>query len=139
MRLEMSRRVSIFVLGGVGAGIVFQEHDDGARVPVHILRGPEAARRWTEGCYQGVDWESPHRATALVGRLSAPERMSARTAARRPRNHPPVTYETSELRTYLPELVAGESGDVILQQCEEHDAGPDRWEPFVNVLWKCTR
>jgi hypothetical protein len=138
MRLEVSRRVSIFVLGGVGAGIVFEEREDGRRVPVHILGGPQAARRWTESRYQGVDWASPHRATALVGRLSRSARMTASESARRAKARPQVTYETSELRTYLPELVTREDHEVILQQCEEHVAEPDRWEPFVNVLWECT-
>ncbi|HXM58810.1 MAG TPA: hypothetical protein VOB72_25650 [Candidatus Dormibacteraeota bacterium] len=131
-----SRRVSLYVLGGIGAGIVFEEREDGHRTPVQILSGPEAARRWIESRFDGVDWESPHRATALVGRLANPFRPHAPTAGRRVREHPPVTYETAELRAHLPALVVAEDRVVIVQQCEEHVEERDLWEPFVTVLWE---
>jgi hypothetical protein len=107
-------------------------------VPVHILRGPEAARRWTESHYDGVDWESPHRAAALVGRLTSPAQTPSLPLAsdggewERDR----LTYETAELRAYLPALVASEDSLVIVQRCEERVSELDRWEPFVNVLWR---
>ena len=134
----MSRRVRLFVPGVVGAGIVFEEREDGARVPVHILRGPEAARRWTESHYECVDWESPHRAAALVGRLTSPARTRCLPLARHGGEweRDRLTYETAELRAYLPALVAGEDSLVILQRCEERVAELGRWEPFVNVLWR---
>ena len=37
---ELSRRVGLFVLGGPGAGIVFEKDEDGEeRVPVRIAGG----------------------------------------------------------------------------------------------------
>jgi hypothetical protein len=138
MGFDLSQRVGLFVLGGVGAGIVFEKQEDGGRVPVHIVRGPEAARLWVDGHYEDVDWESPHRATALVGRLSEPARPSPSASESRAWEDRPLTYETAELRTHLPELVAGRNGPVILQQCEEYVAESDRWEPFVSILWEST-
>ena len=44
MAIDQSRRVRIYVHGGVGAGIVFEKGDDGNGVPVHIADGPNAAR-----------------------------------------------------------------------------------------------
>jgi hypothetical protein len=132
-----SRRVSLFVLGGFGAGIVFEVREDGHRTPIHILGGPEAARRWIESRYDEVDWESPHRATAAVGRLASPSRPRLAAAAHpMVRERPPVTYETAEFRARLPALVVGEGRMVIVQECEELVPERDRWEPFVNVLWE---
>ena len=34
MGFDLSRRVGLFVLGGAGAGIVFEKQEDGDRVPV---------------------------------------------------------------------------------------------------------
>jgi hypothetical protein len=138
MGFDVSRRVGIYVLGAVGAGIVFEDREDGRRVPVRILAGPEAARRWTESRYQGLDWESPHKATALVGRLTPANRTSAGGCSGPVGGRPPLTYESSQFRTYLPELVCGEERQVVVQRCEEHVAEPDQWEPFVIVLWEST-
>ena len=62
----------------------------------------------------------------------------SRTSAQHQRawEHRPLTYETDELRTYLPELLAGGNGPVVLQQCEEYVPESGRWEPFVSVLWE---
>jgi len=81
MRIDLSRRMGLLVLGGVGAGIVFEKRDDEARVPLHIVVGPEYARRWIDSHYEGVEWESSHRATALVGRLADPPSPSASESA----------------------------------------------------------
>ncbi len=94
------------VLGGVGAGIVFEKrHDDGDRLQVHIADGPESARIWVDSHYDGVDWESPHRAVASIAqqpRYTPPSPCASETRAW---EHRPLTYETDELRTHLPELV----------------------------------
>ncbi len=135
MRIEVSRRVRLFVLGGVGAGIVFEEREDGQRIPVHILRGPEAARRWAESHYECVDWESPHRAGASVGRLTNPALPPPPAAHAGDWEYHPLTYQTVHFRAYLPALVAGDTGLVILQRYEERTSELDRWEPFVDVLW----
>jgi hypothetical protein len=82
MRIDLSRRMGLLVLGGVEAGIVFEKRDDEARVPLHIVGGPEYARRWIDSHYEGVEWESSsHRATALVGRLADPPSPSASESA----------------------------------------------------------
>jgi hypothetical protein len=81
MRIDLSRRMGLLVLGGVGAGIVFEKRDEEARVPLHIVGGPEYARRWIDSHYEGVEWESSHRATALVGRLADPPSPSASESA----------------------------------------------------------
>jgi hypothetical protein len=136
MCIHRSRRVGLFVLGGIGAGIVFEEREDGNWTPIQILGGPEAARRWIESHYDSVDWESPHRARALVGSLTSPPRLHVAVAHRTAREHSPLTYETAELRAHRPALVIGEDRLVIVQQCEEHVSERDRWEPFVTVLWE---
>ena len=136
MALDHSRRVRLFVLGHVGAGIVFEKHDDGDRVPVHIADGPETARSWVDSQYEEVDWESPHRAVASTASPSEFTRLSPVPSDTRAWEHRPLTYETDELRAYLPELLAGANGPVILQQCEEYVTESDRWEPFVSVLWE---
>ncbi len=138
MGFDLSRRVGLFVLGGAGAGIVFEKQEDGDRVPVQILAGPDAARLWVDGHYEDVDWESPDRATASVGRQREPARPAPTASQSRAWEHRPLTYATAELRTYLPELVAGANGPVILQQCEEYVGESDRWEPFVSILWEST-
>jgi hypothetical protein len=138
MGFDLSRRVSFSVLRGAGTGIVFENREDNERIPVRILRGPEAARRWIDIHYEGVDWESPYRATALVGRLSDPARPSPSVSGSGGWEHRPLTYETSEFRMYLPELLVGPNGPVILQHGEEYVAESDRWEPFVSILWEST-
>jgi hypothetical protein len=136
MGIDQACRVRLFVLGGAGAGIVFEKQDDGDRIPVHITGGPETARLWVDGNYEDVDWESPHKAVATISVQSERARLSPMPTEIRAWEHRPLTYETGELRTYLPELLAGANGPVILQQCEEYvpESGP--WEPFVSVLWE---
>lgn len=107
MALDHSRRVRLFVLGHVGAGIVFEKHDDGDRVPVHIADGPETARSWVDSQYEEVDWESPHRAVASTASPSELTRLSPVPSDTRAWEHRPLTYETDELRAHLPELLAG--------------------------------
>jgi hypothetical protein len=136
MGIDQSRRVRIYVHGGVGAGIVFEKEDDGNGVPVHIADGPNAARLWVDGHYHEVDWESPQRAVASIGTPSERARLSPMPSETRAWGHRPLTYETADLRAYLPELLAGANGPVILQQCEEYVPESDRWEPFVSVLWE---
>jgi len=136
MALDHSRRVRLFVLGHVGAGIVFEKRDDGDRVPVHIADGPETARSWIDNHYEEVDWESPRRAVASTASPSEQACLSPSATATRAWEHRPLTYETDELRAYLPELLAGAKGPVILQQCEEYVPESDRWEPFVSILWE---
>ena len=136
MGTDQSRRVGLFVLGGAGAGIVFEKQDDGDRVPVHITDGPETARLWVDGHYEDVDWESPHRAIASISAPSERARLSPMPSETRAWEHRPLTYETDELRTYHPELLVGAKGPVILQQCEEYVPESGRWEPFVSVLWE---
>lgn len=136
MGIDQSRRVRLFVLGGAGAGIVFEKQDDGDRVPVQITDGPETARLWVDGNYEDVDWESPHRAVASISTPSEHARLSAMPSETRAWEHRPLTYETDEMRAHLPELLAGANGPVILQQCEEYVAESGRWEPFVSVLWE---
>jgi hypothetical protein len=138
MGFDLSRRVGLFVLGGAGAGIVFEKQANDDRVPVQILGGPDAARLWVDGHYEEVDWESSDRATASVGRLREPARPTPTPGESRAWEDGSLTYETDELRTYLPELVAGANGPVILQQCEEYVSESDRWEPFVSILWEST-
>ncbi len=135
MGIDQSRRVRLFVLGGAGSGIVFEKQDDRERVPVHITDGPETARLWVDGHNEDVDWESPHRAVASIAAPSERARLSPMPSETRAWEHRPLTYETDELRTYLPELLAGANGPVILQQCEEYVPESGRWEPFVSVLW----
>jgi hypothetical protein len=136
MGVDQSRRVRLFVHDGVGAGIVFEKSDDGDRFPVHIADGPDAARLWVDGHYDDVDWVSPRRAAATISAGSEPARLSPTSTETRPWEHRPLTYETGELRAYLPELLAGARGHVILQQCEEYVPESDRWEPFVSILWE---
>ena len=136
MGIDQSHRVRLFVLGSAGAGIVFEKQDDGDRVPVHITGGPDTARLWVDGHYEDVDWESPHRAVASIAAHSECARLSPMPSESRAWEHRPLTYETDELRTYLPELLAGATGPVILQQCEEYVPESGRWEPFVSVLWE---
>jgi hypothetical protein len=138
MAFDLSRRVGLFVAHGVGTGIVFEKQEDGGRVPIRIFGGPDAARLWVDSHYADVEWESPHRATASVGRLSEPVRPPPAPGEGRSWEHRPVTYETADLRTYLPELMAGANGPVILQQCGEYVAESDRWETFVSILWEST-
>src|SRR5262245_16831129 len=111
MGIDQSRRVRLFVHGGVGAGIVFEKQDDGDHVPVHIADGPDAARLWVGDHYDDVHWESPHRAAASINAGSEHARLSPISTETRSWEHPPLTY--------LPELLAGARGPVILQQCEE--------------------
>jgi len=136
MGIDQSRRVRLFVLGGAGAGIVFEKQDDGNRVPVHITSGAETARLWVDGNYEDVDWESPNRAAASIVEPSERTRLSPMPSETRAWEHRPLTYETDELRTHLPELLGGAKGPVILQQCEEYVPESGRWEPFVSVLWE---
>jgi len=136
MEIDQSRRVRLFVLCGAGAGIVFEKQGDGDRVPVHITGGAETARLWVDGNYEDVDWESPNRAAASIVEPSERARLSPMPSETRAWEHRPLTYETDELRTHLPELLAGAKGPVILQQCEEYVLESGRWEPFVSVLWE---
>jgi len=136
MGIDQSRRVDLFVLGGAGAGIVFEKRDDGDPAPVHITDGPEAARLWVDGNYGHVDWESPHKALASIAASSERATLSPKPSETRPWEHRPFTYETDVLRTCLPELLAGARGPVILQQCDEYVPESGRWEPFVSLLWE---
>jgi hypothetical protein len=136
---EQARRVGLFVLGGPGAGILFEKDEDGEeRLPVRIVGGHDAARRWAEAHYERLEWESPHRATALVGRLATRPPPSPRIADRSGWDQRRLTYESEDLRAYLPELLAGQRGPVILQQCEEYVRESGRWEPFTTILWEST-
>ena len=136
---ELSRRVGLVVLGGPGAGIVFEEDEAGEeRVPVRIIGGHDAARRWAEGHYEGLEWESSLRATALVGRLATRSQPSPPTSEHSGWDQRPLTYESDDFRAYLPELLAGQRGPVILQQCEEYVPESGRWEPFTTILWEST-
>jgi len=136
MGIDQSRRVRVYVHGVVGAGIVFEKEEDGNQVPVHIADGPDAARLWVDGNYGEVDWESSHRAVASIATPSEHARLSPMPSETRAWEQRPLTYETADLRAYLPELLAGANGPVILQQCEEYVPESDRWEPFVSVLWE---
>ncbi len=78
----------------------------------------------------------PHRAIASTASPSELTRLSPVPSDTRAWEHRPLTYETDELRAFLPELLAGANGPVILQQCEEYVPESDRWEPFVSVLWE---
>ena len=137
MGRELSRRIGLFVQGGPGVGIVFEKDEDGVqRVPVKIVGGHDAARQWVEGHYEGLEWETPHRATALVGRLATGPQPSPLAGEHRGWDQRRLTYESDELRAYLPELLAGRRGPVILQQCEEYVPESGRWEPFTTILWE---
>ena len=135
---ELSRHVGLFVLDGPGAGIVFERDEDGEeRVPVRIMAGHRAARRWVEGHYDGLEWATRHRARARVGRLAPRPQPLQPTGEQRGRDLR-LTYESDDLRAHLPELLAGQRGLVILQQCEEYVPESGRWEPFTTILWEST-
>jgi hypothetical protein len=104
MGFDLSRRVGLFVLGGAGAGIVFEKQANDDRVPVQILGGPDAARLWVDGHYEEVDWESSDRATASVGRLrepARPTRLPPRARAGHGRTAHSPTRLTSCVPTFL--------------------------------------
>src|SRR5262245_4129348 len=90
MALDQPRRVRLLVLGHVGAGIVFEKHDDGDRVPVHIADGPETARSWVDNHYEEVDWESPHRAVASTASPTERASLSPTPAGTRAWEHRPL-------------------------------------------------
>jgi hypothetical protein len=66
--------MGLLVLGGVGAGIVFEKRDDEARVPLHIVGGPEYARRW-------IDSTASPSATAAMPGLWPPATVSTYRAS----------------------------------------------------------
>jgi hypothetical protein len=139
MAQDLSRRIGLFVLGGPGAVIVFGKSGDLDRpLPVKIAGDRDAARRWAEGHYEDVEWEGLDRATASIGALAERSGRPPATITPHAALSPRLTYEADDLRTYLPELLEGERGPVILQRCEEHIPESGRWEPFIAMLWEAT-
>jgi hypothetical protein len=139
MAQNLSRRIGLFVLGGPGVGIVFEKSDDlDCPLPVKIAGGRDAARRWAEAHYEDIEWEGFDRATASIGALAERSGRPPSTATPNTAHSTRLTYEADGLRTYLPELLEGERGPVILQRCEEHIPESGRWEPFIAMLWEAT-
>jgi hypothetical protein len=139
MARDLSRRVGLFVLSGPGAGIVFEKGDDsGTPLPVTIAAGRDAAHRWAEGHYEDVEWEGPDRGVASIGAFAERSGRPPATVTPNTTRSPRLTYDADGLRTYLPELLEGERGPVIVQRCEEHIPESGRWEPFLTTLWEAT-
>jgi hypothetical protein len=140
MNVGQTRRVDLLIRSGCGAGIVLQRRaPGGALLPVNILPTLASARLWIEAHYTGVRWDGQRLGSALMGALVPDtlanlEQHAANLCALRSRA--PLTFSSDIFRAYLPQLIAGPTGLLIVQYCEELERELGSWKPFLMLHWR---
>jgi hypothetical protein len=114
----------------------------GPPLPVKILPSLASARLWIEAHYTGVRWDGQRLGSAVVGILAPdPGAHLERHAGnlRALRSPAPLTFSSDIFRAYFPQLIAGPTGLLIVQYCEEWQAESSAWKPFLMLHWRQAR